>query len=115
MINLVIGILIAAAFTAVAVDRLNKAIGQASAEKVGREKSESNLRQERDLVQALMKASTVVSGSLVFEEILDNIMEQISSVVPSDAVNIMVVEGGDARIVRWRGYDKFNAEKKCRQ
>ena len=38
---------------------------------------------------------------------LDHILDQVSRVVPSGVVNVMLIEGEEARIVRWRGYEQF--------
>lgn len=108
-INLLLGISVAAIYTAVAIDQWNQSIRQVRSEKGAREKSEKALVEERDMVKALMEASSAVSGTLVFEDVLDNIMEQISKVIPSDAVNILLIEGNIGRIVRWKGYDQFGA------
>ncbi len=35
---------------------------------------------------------------------------QVNHIVPNDAVNIMLVTGEQARVVRWRGYERFGAE-----
>lgn len=107
-----IGISLAAVYAAVVVYRLNQLLVRTKDDEGQRKLDEKALGKERDLVNALMEASTAVSGTLVFEDILDHIMDQISKVIPSDAVNIMLIEGNTGRIVRWRGYDKFNAEAK---
>jgi len=54
---------------------------------------------------ALAGAAAAVSSSLQVEQVLDQILEQVSYVVPSDTCNIMLIEGDGARIVRWRGYE----------
>jgi len=60
--------------------------------------------------QALAEATAALTSALDFDQVLDRILEQVSYVVPNDAVNIMLVEGDRARVVRWRGYDRFGAE-----
>ena len=37
---------------------------------------------------------------------LDRVLDNVGRVVPHDAANIMLVESGVARAVRWRGYDR---------
>lgn len=54
---------------------------------------------------ALADAAAAVSSSLHVEQVLDQILEQVSYVVPLDTCNIMLIEGDGARIVRWRGYE----------
>lgn len=67
------------------------------------------LQQERDLAAALTEAATALTTTLEFEGVLDRILEQISRVAPSDACNVMLIEGGLVRPVRWRGYDRLGA------
>ncbi|RLC79083.1 MAG: hypothetical protein DRI61_08670 [Chloroflexi bacterium] len=67
-------------------------------------------RGQRELAEALAEAITVISGTLKLEEVLDRILEQVEQVVPGNAFNIMVLDGGKARVVRWRGYERFGVE-----
>jgi len=75
-----------------------------------RKQAEEALRRERDLARALEEAAAVLSSTLDLNQVLDRILEQVSRVVPNDAANIMLVQGNQARIVRWRGYERFGAE-----
>ncbi|HEY75417.1 MAG TPA: GAF domain-containing protein [Thermoflexia bacterium] len=67
-------------------------------------------REERELAEALAKAAAVVGGTLDLDQVLDRILEQVGRVIPSDAANVMLIEEGVVRIIRWRGYDRFGAE-----
>ena len=67
-------------------------------------------RNQRELAEALQEAAAAVSRTLDLDEVLDHILEQVSRVVPNDATNIMLIEGDQARIVRWRGHERFGAE-----
>ncbi|HIQ04070.1 MAG TPA: GAF domain-containing protein, partial [Anaerolineae bacterium] len=67
-------------------------------------------REQRELAEALEEAVAVLSSTLQPEEVLDRILEQVSRVVPNDTANIMLIEDDEARIVRWRGYERFGAE-----
>ena len=67
-------------------------------------------QEERELAEALGEAAAVISSTLDPGQVLDRILEQVSRVVPNDATNIMLIEGDQARIVRWRGYERFGAE-----
>jgi PAS domain S-box-containing protein len=60
--------------------------------------------------QALAEAAAALTSTLDFDQVLDRILEQVSHVVPNDAANIMLVEGDQATIARWRGYERFGAE-----
>ncbi len=64
-------------------------------------------RQQRAQLDALARAATVISSVLDPDRVLDQILEQLSRVVPNDATNIMLIERDMARVVRWRGYEKF--------
>ena len=75
-----------------------------------RKMAEEELCWERDLAEALAEAAAVVSSTLDPDQVLDRILEQVSRVVPNDAANIMLIEGNQARPVRWRGYERFGAE-----
>ncbi len=67
-------------------------------------------RDQRALAEALAEAAVTVSSLLDPGAIMDRILEQAGRVVPGDAFNVMLVENGIARIVRWRGYEAFGAE-----
>ena len=62
---------------------------------------------QRVLAEALQEAASVVGSTLDLEQVLDHILEQVARSVAGDAFNIMLIEGGDARVVRWRGYEKL--------
>jgi len=63
-------------------------------------------RKQRQLSEALEEAAAAVSSTLNLEQVLDRILEQVERVVSGDTFNIMLIRGGQARIVRWRGYEK---------
>ncbi|MFO7740959.1 MAG: GAF domain-containing protein [Anaerolineae bacterium] len=63
-------------------------------------------RKQRQLSEALEEAAAAVSSTLNLEQVLDRILEQVERVVSGDTFNIMLIEDGRARIVRWRGYEK---------
>ncbi len=67
-------------------------------------------REQRDRAEALEEAAAVVSSTLDPDQVLDRVLEQVSRVVPNDAANIMLIEGDQARVVRWRGYERFGTE-----
>ena len=64
-------------------------------------------RNQRKLAEALQGAASVVSSSLELDQVFDRILDQIKTVISGDTFNIMMIEDGIARIVRWRGYDKL--------
>ena len=65
-------------------------------------------RAQRELSEALEEAAAVVSSALDFERVLDHILDQVARVVEGDTFNIMMIEEGMARVVRWRGYEVFD-------
>ncbi len=67
-------------------------------------------REQRELAEALRRATAAVSSTLDLDQVLDHILEQMNRVIPSDAANIMLIEGDQARVVRWRGYDRFGVK-----
>ena len=73
--------------------------------------SENDLRQERDLSQALAEAAATLSRSLDPDEVLDRLLEQVGHVIPCDAANVMLIdEQRCAGVVRSRGYEHFGSE-----
>lgn len=66
--------------------------------------------EQREMAEALHRAAAAVSSTLDLDEILDHILEQAGRVIPNDAVNIGLIEEGEVRIVRWRGYERFGQE-----
>ncbi len=67
-------------------------------------------REQRELAEALEEAAAAVSSTLDPDQVLDRILEQVEQVVEGDAFNIMLIEGNNARLVRWRGYDHLGAD-----
>ena len=59
-----------------------------------------------ELGEALATAAAVVNSTLNIEQVLDRILAQVERVVFGDTFNVMLVEGDQARIVRWRGYER---------
>jgi signal transduction histidine kinase len=81
--------------------RLFEQITQESAE---RKRAEETMVQRRREAEALRDTAAALNSTLDLEEVLDRILDNVGRVVPHDAANIMLVEGGVARIVRHRGY-----------
>ncbi len=78
----------------------------------GRKLIEEALQQERDLAKALGEAVAVLGTTLDIEKVLDHILEQVSRVIPNEAMNIMLIRNGDAYISRAKGYEHFNLQEK---
>ena len=70
-------------------------------------------REQRELAETLREVGATlreVSATLDTDIVLDRILEQIGHVVPGDAANLMLIQGDEARIARWRGYARFGEE-----
>jgi PAS domain S-box-containing protein len=63
-------------------------------------------REQRELAEALAEAAAVVGSTLDLDQVLDRILVQVERVVTGDAFDIMLIEDGKARMVRWRGYER---------
>lgn len=60
-------------------------------------------RVQREFAEALRQAGVILTSTLDFNDLLDRLLEQIQRVVPYDSGSVMLVEGGRARVARWRG------------
>jgi signal transduction histidine kinase/DNA-binding response OmpR family regulator/HPt (histidine-containing phosphotransfer) domain-containing protein/PAS domain-containing protein len=63
---------------------------------------------QRILADALRQTAAVLTSTLDLDEVLDRILINIDRVMDKDTVNIMLIEGDEVRVVRHRGYEKFN-------
>jgi PAS domain S-box-containing protein len=61
---------------------------------------------QRELAEALRDTAAAIIGSIDLDDVLDRILDNAGRVMPHDAANIMLVDSGVARVVRWRGYDR---------
>jgi len=69
-------------------------------------------RDQRMLSEALQKAASILSSSLKLEQVFDHILEQLKTVISGENINIMLIEGDIAKIVRWQGYKRLKVENK---
>jgi signal transduction histidine kinase/CheY-like chemotaxis protein len=72
-----------------------------------RKKAEGAEKEQRELAEALREVGNALSTTLVFEEVLDRLLDQIGRVLPYDTANVMLVRGADSYIFGTRGYEKF--------
>lgn len=63
--------------------------------------------EQRAMAEALRQTSAAISSTLDLDEVLERILERLSEVVRHDSANIMLIDGGTARIVRSRGYERW--------
>ncbi len=61
-------------------------------------------RTQRAQAEALRDTAAALASALSFDEVLGHILAQADRVVPHDAATIMLVEQGNARVVRSRGF-----------
>lgn len=66
--------------------------------------------EQRKLAEVMREAGSRLSSLLNFDELLDNLLEQLERLVPYDGANVMLVENGLIRIARIRGYEQFDPE-----
>jgi diguanylate cyclase (GGDEF)-like protein/PAS domain S-box-containing protein len=69
-----------------------------------RKRAETAERDQRALAEALRDTAAALSSTLSFEEVIERVLTNVGRVVPHDAVNIMLVEDGVARLVRSHGF-----------
>ncbi len=62
---------------------------------------------QRVLAEALRDTAAALNSSLNLDEVLDRILDNVGQVVAHDAANIMLIDGGLAKVTRARGYDKL--------
>ncbi|MBK7319415.1 diguanylate cyclase [Candidatus Villigracilis affinis] len=62
---------------------------------------------QRKTAEALQLASAALTRTLDYDQVIDNILERVSTVIPFDTCNVMMIEKGDiARVYRGRGYEQ---------
>lgn len=61
-------------------------------------------REQRRLAQALQHTGKAIQSSLDLEVVLDQILSQISTVIPYHSANLILIENGNAIVVRQQGY-----------
>ena len=65
-------------------------------------------RIRRERAETLQNIGATLSAVLGFEDVLDLLLTQLQRLVSYDAGNVMVIEGTRVRILRHRGYEKFD-------
>ena len=86
------------------LSRANELLQQ---EIVERKRAEAAEKEQRVLAEALRDTASALNSTLNFEEVLDQILANLERVVRHPTGNIMLIQDGWARIVRWRGYDAY--------
>ena len=65
-------------------------------------------REQRKLAEALRETGIALAASLDLEQVIDNLLDKISSILPFDAGSIIVMEGSQVRLTRLRGSPWLN-------
>jgi signal transduction histidine kinase len=65
-------------------------------------------RQARQIADTLQAAYVELTGILALDSILDNLLDNLSQLVPYDSANVMILEGKSRLVVRAaRGYERW--------
>jgi len=64
-------------------------------------------QEQRTLAEALRDTAAALNRTLQFDEVLQQILENVGRVVPHDAANIMLIEEGYAHVARARGFEAY--------
>ena len=75
-----------------------------------RRRAEQAERAQRVLSEALRDTAAAINSTLDLDEVLNRILQDLERVVPHDAADVMLIEGGTARIVKCRGYAERGLE-----
>ncbi len=71
----------------------------------GRRQVEEAERRQRVLAEALRDAAAALNSTLNLDAVLDRILDSVGRVIPHEAANILLLEGGVSRVVRARVRD----------
>ncbi|MBN1148267.1 MAG: PAS domain S-box protein [Anaerolineales bacterium] len=88
---------------AVAIDKA-RLFEQAQQEITERKRAEEAERELRQLSEALRDTTAALNSTLNLGEVLDLLLANLERVLPHDAANVMLAEGGVGRVVGRRGY-----------
>jgi len=64
-------------------------------------------KQARALAETIQQIGATLTATLDLEAVLDRLLKALFHLTPCDAADIMLVEAGEATIVRQRGYERF--------
>jgi len=67
-------------------------------------------RRQREKAEVLQEIGAALSSTLNFNEVLALVVDHISRVVPSDAANIILIQGNHAHVVHSTGYEKYGPQ-----
>lgn len=67
-------------------------------------RAQAREQHQREMAQALADSAMVLNSTLSFEQVLDQILENVGRVVPHDAASIFLMAEGIGRFVRGKGF-----------
>ncbi len=67
-------------------------------------------RAQRALAESLRDTAAALTSTLELDSVLGCILTNVGRVVPHDAATIMLIDSGVARVVRQRGYERYDPE-----
>lgn len=76
-----------------------------------REQLLASEQEQRLLAETLGEVFLTLTSQTTREAVLDEILRQLRRIVPHSAANIVLLERGLLRVVRWQGYASFGSEK----
>lgn len=85
-------------------------LGAAAATAIANARLYQAEREQRELAETLREIGAALAETLDADVVLNRMLDHIGRVVPHDVVNVMLLEGERARVVGWRGYERFGTE-----
>ena len=73
-----------------------------------RQRAESAEHEQRRLAEALLEVSNALNSTLDLDKLMENLLVQISDVLPYSTANVMVIRGDQVEIVASKGYGEYN-------
>ncbi|MBN1937665.1 MAG: GAF domain-containing protein [Anaerolineae bacterium] len=67
-------------------------------------------REQRQLAEAMHQVGLTLGSTLDPDAVLDQLLEQMASVIPYDTACVMLIERGRAFVTRTRGFEQFDPE-----
>ncbi|MCA9973162.1 MAG: PAS domain S-box protein [Anaerolineales bacterium] len=98
-------------------DQIGRPIGAVSinSDVTAQRRMAESERQQRLLTAALRDSAAALNSTLDLDEVLDRILDNVKRVVPHDVGNIMLVDAGEACIVRHHGYEVYDQAREVTQ
>src|SRR4030042_2211308 len=82
-------------------------VGEAFSAAIDRGRLFESERKQRDLAETMMDVGSTLSSTLDIDQVIEEILNQVSRLVPYDSANVMLVKGSHAYITCARGYQQY--------